>query len=444
MFATDRPRPPGPRSLPLLGHARHLAADRLGFLADLAREYGDVSAFRVGPYRVWQFAHPDLVHQVLVTEARRYRKSPILRRARLVLGDGLLTAEGEHHRRHRRVLQEAFHSRAVAAYDTSMTRRAAEQADRWLPDTPVDAHEEAMRVTLLVAGETLLGTDLEQDVDTVAEAMADALSAYRLIFVPFGWLLQRLPIGPMRRLQRARATLDELIARTIAEKRTQPGQDLLSRLVWRGDGSTALSDSEIRDEATTLLLAGHETTASAVAFAMYLLARDPDLQARLHQEIDDVVGDRRVTADDLDALPTARGVFAESVRLFPPSWAIAREATVEHVVGGHRVAPGELVVLPQWVVHRDPRWWPDPLRCDPDRWDGANTQQRPKGAFFAFGGGTRQCIGQGFAETEGPLVLVTMLHRWRLRLLAGDDVALDPLLTLRPRDGVWMVPRPRS
>jgi cytochrome P450 len=432
-------------TVPLLGDLLAFRADRLGFLTDLARRRGDVATFRIGPYRIWQLAHPDLVQDVLVTHASRFRKGPVLQRARIVLGDGLLTAEGETHRRARRLLQPAFHPRRVEGYAEVMVARTREITDRWEAGRPIDVHQAMVRATLATAGSTLLGTEVDDDVDLVEGAIADLLSAYRLAFVPFGWRLQHLPVGPPRRLRRGRAALHGLIDRMIAERRaagTDRG-DLLSTLVLSTEAD-AMSDAEIRDQALTLLLAGHETTANALAFALHLLAEHPEVEARVHEEVDTVLDGQTAGAADLDRLGVCRGVLAEALRLFPPSWAMGRQALVDHPVDGHVIPAGDLVLAPQWVVHRDPRWWPDPLRCDPDRWTPAARQDRPRWASFPFGGGARRCIGEGFAWTEGVLALATIAQRWRLRAVPERPVHLEPLITLRPRQGLWLRPEARA
>jgi cytochrome P450 len=435
---------PGPRGLPLLGDVLAFRADRLAFLTRLARDHGDVATFRIGPYRVWQLAHPEQVRDVLVANAARFRKGPVLQRARLVLGDGLLTAEGDQHRRDRRLLQPAFSSRRVAGYADAMVDRAERAARSWEPDVPFDLHAATVRITLASAGATLLGTEVEDDVDLVASAIEDLLSAYKLAFVPFGWRLQRLPLGPMRRLQRGRASLHRLVDRMIERRRREAvdGGDLLSALVV-GETSGDLDPHELRDQVVTLLLAGHETTANALAFAFHLLATHPEAESQVHAELERVLGDRLPTAEDVAELSSCRALFAESLRLYPPSWAMGRQAIADHPVGGHVVAAGELALLPQWVVHRDPRWWPEPDRCRLDRWEGTPAP-RPRGAYFPFGAGSRQCIGEGFAWTEGILAIATIARRWRLRPVAGRPVTLDPLITLRPAAGVWMRPIRRS
>lgn len=440
--AADQPRRHrGRRSVPLVGDLFAFRADRLGFLTRLARERGDAVPFRLGPYRVWLLAHPDHVHDVLVSHADRFRKGPVLQRARLVLGDGLLTAEGDTHRRHRSMVQPAFHSGRIAGYAETMIAQAALAADRWTPGTPVDVHAETVRLTLASAGSALLGADVDSDVPVVERAIADLLAAYKLAFVPFGWQLQRLPIGPARRLARGRKALHGLVDRVIAQRRAASSDDgdLLAALVRAGE----LSDAEIRDHAVTLLLAGHETTANALAFGLHLLAQDPGAERTLHAEVDDVLGDAAPTPDDAGRLPFCRAVISEALRLYPPSWAMGRQALGEHPVPSGSVLPGDLVVLPQWVVHRDPRWWPDAERFRPDRWLERGRGDRPRWAYFPFGAGLRRCIGEGFAWTEATLALATIAGRWRMRPVPDRPVRLDPLITLRPRDGVWLRPEPR-
>lgn len=431
-------------SLPLVGDLLAFQADRLGFLTGLARERGDVATFRIGPFRAWQLAHPDDVRDVLVTHAGRFRKGPVLQRARLVLGDGLLTAEGDVHRHHRRLLQSAFHPDRITAYAAVMAAQAAAVAGRWTAGAPVDVHAATVRMTLTTAGVTLLGTDVQSDVATVERAVADLLSAYKLAFVPFGWRLQRIPVGPARRLRRGRASLRQLVDRAIAQRRDDDGgTDLLSALA-RPDGTDRLTEQQITDHAVTLLLAGHETTANALAFALHLLAHHPEVQARVHAEVDDVVRGPLPQPSDLDRLPTCRAVIAEALRLFPPSWAMGRQGVDDHHVGGKVIPAGDLVVLPQWVVHRDPRWWPEPDRFDPDRWSAGTTQGRPRWAYFPFGAGVRMCIGEGFAWTEGVLALAVIARSWRLRPVPERPLQLEPLITLRPRRGLWLRPEPRT
>ncbi|WP_116947069.1 cytochrome P450 [Jiangella endophytica] len=424
------------RPLPVVGDLLAFQSDRLRFVASTHRDQGDVARFRLGPFPVWQLAHPDHVRSVLVTDAAAFRKGMVLQRARVVLGDGLLTAEGDVHRHHRDLVQPAFHSRRITGYASVMADRAAAVSGGWRAREPLDVHAATVRMTLDTAGTTLLGTSV--DVGTVEGALADLLSAYKLAFLPFSEKLQGLPVGPLRRLQRGRKRLHGLVDSVVAERVSsgRDGGDLLSALVL---GADRLSDEELRDEATTLLLAGHETTANTLAFALHLLAVHPSVQASVHAEVDGVGSPG---PDDVDRLPLCRAVVSEALRLYPPSWMMGRQALVEYPIGSHVIEPGDLVVLPQWVVHHDARWWPQPFSFDPSRWLG-DAGDRPRWAFFPFGAGLRRCIGEGFAWTEAVLGLATVARRWRLRPVPGRPLRLDPLITLRPRGGLWLIPEPR-
>jgi cytochrome P450 len=431
----------GPKPTPVVGNLLQFRRDRLGFLTDAARTHGDAVRLRMGPWPVLLLSHPDAVREVLVTHQHAFRKGPVLQRARLVLGDGLLTSEGDIHRRHRRLMNAAFHPGRLAASAAAMVEAADGRVRGWVPGTPVDVHRETVRSTLEVAGKTLFDTDVAADVDAIEAALADVLSAYRFVLLPFGWLLQRLPVGPMRRLRRGTASLDAIVRRMVAEHRAAGGQrgDLLSALLAHAE-SGDLSEQEVRDEAITLLLAGHETTANALAFACHLLASHAEVQDRLNAEVQAACTGPLPTHGDVARLPYTRAVLAEALRLYPPSWAMGRQAVRAQQVGGVDVPDGGVVILSQWVVHRDPRWWVDPDEFRPERWTSAGPA--PRHAFFPFGGGTRQCIGEAFAWTEGVLSLAVMASRWRLRP-ADRPLRLDPLLTLRPADGVWVVPERR-
>ncbi len=436
-----------PRSLPLLGDLLAFGANRLGFLTERAREQGDVARLRFGPYDGWLLTHPDQVHEVLVTHADRFRKGPVLQRARVVLGDGLLTSDADTHHRHRRLVQPVFHSKRITGYAGTMIEQAAATTERWAPGVPIDVHAETVRITLASAGRTLLGTDVDDhDVATVEHALADLLSAYKLAFLPFGWRLQATPFGPAKRLHRGRDALHGLVDRVVAQRRADSSDagDLLSALV-HGDGSEQLSDAEIRDHAVTLLLAGHETTANALAFAFHLLADAPDVEQRVHAEVDGVLGtDDRPFPEHVDQLPFCRAVISEALRLYPPAWLMGREAIADYPVNGNTVGQSELALLSQWVTYRDARWWPEPERFLPDRWLDGSAKDRPRWAYFPFGAGLRRCIGEGFAWTEGVLALATISRRWRLLRVPERPVRLDPLITLRPRDGVWLRPEARA
>jgi cytochrome P450 len=416
-----------------------------------ARRYGDVALLRLGGNRVYLLNHPDFVRDVLVQEHRRFHKGRGLELARLLLGEGLLTSEEEFHRRQRRLAQPAFHHQRIAAYAAAMVRQAEQVSQRWdalagRTDAPlvVDLHEEMMRLTLAIVAETLFGANLQGEAPEIGRAIGTSMELFRnFLSLPFAPLLQRLPLPSTRRFLKARARLDATIFRLIAERRAagEDRGDLLSMLLLAQDeeGTGGMTDQQLRDEAMTLFLAGHETTANALTWTWYFLSRHPEIEARLHAELDAVLGTRIAAAADVPRLTYTSAVLAESMRLHPPAWVIGRRAVADYEVAGYRIPPGSYVLVSQWVMHRDPRFWPDPERFDPERWTEAARATRPRFAYFPFGAGPRICIGEQFAWTEGVLVLAVLARRWRGRLDPGHRIALQPSITLRPAGGMRMV-----
>jgi cytochrome P450 len=416
--------------------------DPLGLLTDVAREYGDAARLRIGAATIFVFSHPDLVREVLVTRNRSFIKTRVMRRTRRLLGEGLLTSEDDVHLRQRRLAQPAFHRDRIAGYARTMVDDAERLAVGWRDGQELDIHREMMRLTLHIAGKTLFGAEVgAAQAAEIGEALDAALRLFRRALVPFADLIDRLPLPSNRRFFRSRDRLDGMIYRMILQRRASAEDtgDLLSMLILardaEADGGT-MSDEQVRDEAVTLLLAGHETTANALAWTWYLLARHPAAEEALHAEVDSVLGGRLPTADDLPRLPYTRAVLAESMRLFPPAWVISREAVEDLEIGGVAVPRGTMIFLSEWVIHRDPRFWDEPERFLPERWLDGLAERLPRFAYFPFGGGTRKCIGEAFAWTEGMLVLATLSRRWRLRLLPGQRVEPLPLITLRPRHGI--------
>jgi cytochrome P450 len=416
--------------------------DPIGLLSGMARDHGDVAAFRVGPQRMVLLSHPDLVRDMLVTNSRNFVKGRALERAKRVLGEGLLTSEGAYHLRQRRLAQPAFHRQRVAAYGEAMIRFAEEQSAAWAPGQAVDLHAELMRLTLRVVGHTLFDRDTTADADGVGAALNDLLGLFSLATVPLADLLERLPLPGTRRLRRALARLDGLIYGMIAERRVsgEDRGDLLSMLLLAEDpeGDGGMSDRQVRDEALTIFLAGHETTANALSWAFYLLSQHPGVADRLGQELDAALGGRAPTVADLPALRYAEMVFAEAMRLYPPAWIIGRRALGPFEAGGHSFPADTIALASQWVLHHDPRYFPDPYRFDPERWTPEARAARPKFSYFPFGGGPRTCIGEPFAWMEGTLLLASLARRWRPALLPGHPVTLQPGITLRPRHGLRM------
>lgn len=430
--------PPGPRSLIPFRYLRLMQRNPIPFFTRLAREYGDASMFSVGPQKIVFFNHPDFVRELLVTQHRFFHKSRVLQRSKIILGEGLLTSEDPLHLRQRRLAQPAFHRDHIARYAEVMVDRATRTRDRWRDGETLDIHHEMMRLTLEVVAKTLFDADVEQEADEIGAALTSLIDLFPRLMNPFAPLLQKLPVPSTLRFRRAIARLDRTIYSIIAERRAsgQDRGDLLSMLLLaqdvEGDGGS-MTDEQLRDEAMTLFLAGHETTANALAWTWYLLGQHPEIADRLRAHI----GDQPVTAADYPRLAYAEMVLAESMRLYPPAWAVSRLAMEDVVIGDWLVPRGAVAVVTQAVLHRDPRFWPDPDRFDPTRFSPELKATRPKFAYFPFGAGPRLCIGEGFAWMEGVLLLATLAQRWRLELLTRD-VKPQASITLRPKGGIRM------
>lgn len=441
---------PGPRSRYFGELALALTRRPLDFLPSLAKEYGDAVAFRIGKQPIILLSHPDQIRDVLVTNARQFHKGRGLERAKILLGEGLLTSEDDFHLRQRRLAQPAFHRARIAAYGDTMAAFAERRARRWVDGGVMDVSREMAAYTLAVVGKTLFDADIENEAHEIGEALAAAIAAFNFTVLPLGELLLKLPIPAACRFTRGRDRLDATIYKMIAERRRSGDDrgDLLSMLLLahdtEGDGS-GMSDRQLRDEAMTLLLAGHETTANLLTWAFYLLSQNPDAEARLHVELD-ALGDTPLVAGDMSRLPYARAVVAETMRLYPPAWIVGRRALTEYAIGDARLPPRAIVLMSQWIVHRDPRWWPDPEAFQPERWlpgGSALDPSRPKFSYFPFGAGTRVCIGEQFAWMEGTLGLAAFARRWRLRVAEGHRVVPQPIITLRAKHGMRMVTHAR-
>ncbi len=438
--------PAGPRLLPRLLRNEIFSQNAAEYLLLNAQRYGDLVRFRALGHEVLQFNHPELISEMLVRNERSHHRNLVMQRSKFVLGEGLLTSEEPLHMRQRRLAAPAFHRARIGGYAQVIARVTARVADVWSPDTVLDVHEQMLVLALRIVGKTLFDLELESEVGPIAAAV-DAFQYFLpLAFVPFPHVLQRLPLPVMRRIRRSREDLDRLIYRVIAERRADPGDrgDLLSMLLAAvdvEDGATArMSDEQVRDECLTVLLAGHETTANALSFALWQLAVHPEIQEQMADEAARVLNGRLPGAEDYPALSFAEQVFAEALRLYAPVWVTSRMAAEEYEYRGVKVRKGMFLLAPQFAVHRDPRFWEDPLRFDPGRFTKDAKASRPKLAYFPFGAGSRQCIGEGLAWMEGVLALAVMVQRWRLILPAGASVEmkLKPSVTLRPAGPVML------
>lgn len=425
------------------GLLRHFRKDAPGFLLETRERYGDVAFLRLSGQDVYLLNHPDYIRDVLVTNQTNFTKSRVLERSKRMLGEGLLTSEGQFHLRQRRMIQPAFHRERLRGYATAMTSWAIRTRDRWQAGQTIDMSEEMARLTLGIVGQTLFSANVEEDAPEVGRALAEILESFNMVMLPYFELLEKLPLPFLQRFREARETLDRIVYRIIAERRASGDDkgDLLSMLLLARDEDDdgSMTDEQVRDEAMTLFLAGHETTAVALTWAWYLLSQHPEVAARMRAEI----GNEPPGFDDLPRLKYVEMVFAETLRLYPPAWAIGRKAIAGHRINGeYETKAGSILLQSPYVMHRDPRYFAEPDRFDPDRWLPENVAERPKFSYLPFGGGTRVCIGERFAWMEGVLLLATIAQRWSPKLSPGHPVRHKALLTLRPAFGMKMILEP--
>lgn len=440
--------PPGPKDLPLVGSVFAFRRDPLTFLRETTAPYGDVVQYRFGRTPVFLLKHPDDIKDVLVTRQHDFVKGRGIQWTRIFLGDGLLTSEGAFHTRQRRLSSPAFHRQRIGAYAQVMADYAARARARFRDGKALAFDAEMHALTLAIAGHTLFGEDMADEAAEIGAALTDVLTLFPRFALPWARALQRLPLPSNRRFERARARLDATVYRIIRLRR-QSGRDrgdLLSMLMAARDEDDGqrMTDVQLRDEIMTLLIAGHETTANALCWAFHLLAQHPEVESRLHAEIDAVLGGRLPGLDDVQRLPYAERVLAEAMRLYPPAWNIGRQSVADYAVRGYTLPKGSLFAVSTWVTHHDERWWPDPFRFDPERFLPEARAARAKFCYFPFGGGARQCIGEQFAWMEGVLLVATLAQRFRFRAVPGAPVEPQALITLRPRGGLALVPEGRA
>jgi cytochrome P450 len=435
-------KPPGPIGSLLTGSYRDFRKSPAAFLLSVAREYGDLTYFRVGFQQMYLVNRPDFIEEVLVTSQANFKKSRMLQRAKILLGEGLLTSEGEFHIRQRKMIQPAFYRERLTRYAADMVACTQVAQARWKTGETRDIAEEMMRLTLAIVGRTLFTRDVEKDAADVGDALTAILNTFTTMMSPFASIIQKLPLPSVRRADRARELLDRTIYRMIEERRRSGADqgDLLSMLILASDeGNERMTDKQVRDEAMTLFLAGHETTSTALTWTFYLLSQHPEIESKLRAELDSVLGGRTPGYEDLPRLTYVEMVLAESMRLYPPAWAIGRMVKQQYRLYNHELSPGSICILSPYVMHRHPRYYPNPERFDPERFTPEAKQSRPKFAYFPFGGGPRVCIGERFAWMEGVLLLATILQNWRMQLVPGQIIEPHPQITLRTRYGVKMM-----
>ncbi|MUL36914.1 cytochrome P450 [Gloeocapsopsis dulcis] len=434
--------PPGPKGHFLIGNILEVNRDPLNFCSQCARNYGDIVRWQLGPFPAIMLNHPSLIEEVLVTQQQNFVKSSVYRRGLRVLGNGLLTSEGNFWQRQRRLVQPAFHQERIAAYAQVMVTYANRLLDSWQDGSIRDLHQDMMSLTSQVVSKALFNIDIAGEISGVQAAL-NAVMDFNAKLSNQYLLPIWVPTPSNLRYQKAIQQLDEIVYDIIDQRRASGKDtgDLLSLLLQvrdEGDG-TQMTNQQVRDEAMTLFLAGHETTANAMTWTWFLLSQHTQVEAKLQEELQTVLGDRTPTVADLRQLRYTEQVVLEAMRLYPPVWGMSRVARHDCVLGGYDVKAGTTVFMSQWNIHRDSRFFEQPEVFYPERWADNQIKRLPHFAYFPFGGGQHICIGKAFAMMEAILLLATLASKFRLTLQPNHPVVLQPSLTLRPQHGIKML-----
>ena len=444
--------PPGPHSILPNKLLREFMHDPIETLMDIANSYGDICHFKFGKQHIYLLNNPHYIEEVLIRNYNNFIKSRGLQVSKRLLGEGLVTSEGEYHDRQRRLIQPTFHPTRIKGYGNIMTSYAVRMCQRWEDGITLDIHKEMMHVTLEIISKAVLGSDVKPEDDEVGIALQTCMEYFTRLQMPFGELIEKIPILPINKgYQIAKKKLDSIVYGMIKEHRDKESKgvyheaDLLYTLLLAQDaeaGIGRMSDLQLKDEIMTIFLAGHETTSNALTWTFYLLSQHPTAEARLYAELCSVLGDKGAkripTAEDIPKLEYAEKVFRESMRLYPPAWTIGRQAINDYKVDKYIIPAGSIILMSQYVMHHDSRYFSDPDLFYPDRWTKEAKLQLPRFSYFPFGGGIRGCVGEPFAWMEGILLLTTICRQWKMHHDRDHKVGLKPLITLRPKYGMRM------
>ena len=445
-------RPPGPKGPPWFGSAAEISEDTIGFLTKIAREYEGVSFFKAVGMQVVYLTAPEHIKHVLQVNNKNYLKGSNYRFLRMFLGKGLLTNEGESWLVQRRLAQPAFHRKPIASFAETMSAHTIEMIEQWkennLLEQPIDIHREMMAVTLRIVGQTLMSKDLNVSAAEIGVNLSILIeNIYVRVHSLIHWPLW-VPTPGNLKFKKAKNVIDKIILAVIDERLANPHDkvDLLSMLINARDEETGerMDREQLRDEVMTIFAAGHETSANAMTWTLYLLAKHPEIAERLYQELNSVLEGRAAAMEDIPKLKYTLQVIEESMRLFPPAWIIERHALDEDQVGGFRIKKGDEIMMSPYVMHRDPKFWKDPDTFNPDRFSEEQSKGRDRYAYYPFGGGPRFCIGSNFALLEMQLMLAILCQRFTFNIAPKYKVELEPLVTLRPKGGMPLTVRSRA
>ena len=434
--------PPGfQRNLLWFALRKFRPANPIILFQHLAETYGDIAHYKIGPHHIVFLNHPEYIREVLVVQNDNFVKERTVQRTKMLLGEGMITSEGAAHRAQRLTAQPAFHRQRIGEYGGIIVEEAGRVRDSWRAGERRDIAIDMMHLTLNVVARTLFATDLREEVYELAAAINRIMGLYNfLVMLPAAeWLVHLRPPG-LAAFLRARKRIDAVVYRMIDAHRGS-GVDrgsLLDLMLAASPADEEGSRQSLRDQVITIFLAGYETVANALSWTWYLLSQNPDCEAKFHAEFDSVLQGRLPGIEAVSRLRYTENVMAESLRLYPPAWAMGRYARHDFTLGDYFLPARTTVLISQFITHRDPRYFPDPLRFDPDRFSAEGKAQRAKFTYFPFGAGARQCIGESFAWMEGVLILATLAQKWKLRLVPGHRVEPQPLITLRPKYGMLM------
>ena len=436
--------PPGLKlNLLLYSFNRFRGGDPIRVFRYLADTFGDAAHYKLGRRHVVFLNNPEYLREILVVQNSNFVKERTVQRMKMLVGQGLITSEDPFHRKQRMLAQPAFYRQRIAAYADDIVGKTSAFCERWRPGQQLDFSQEMMHLTLDIIAKTLFDSDVAAEVAEISREVNAIMGLYNfLVVVPMAEMLQHYPLPGMKRFRQARARLDAIVYRMIEEHRRDDrhGADLLSMLLAaRYEDGSAMPDLQVRDEVMTIFLAGYETIANALTWTWYLLSQNPEAENKFYSELDSVLAGRKAKYDDISKLNYTEMVLSESMRLYPPAWAMGRLALEDFSLGPYFLPKDTTVFMSQYIMHRDPRYFSNPEHFDPERWRPEAKAERPRFSYFPFGGGARQCIGESFAWMEGILILATIAQRWRLRLVAGHPVKPQPLITLRPKYGMQMI-----